>query len=207
MKFRYFLRGLGVGIVFATIVCLTANQSDVHSEMSKEEIMAKAKEYGMIEPNDVVGDLLEKNQEKPINNKEEKDSPKEDSEQASENPELKNTTKEREEKEHSSEVTTKKNKKTTEDKAREDKTTEEKTTEDNTTKEQEKKDVKITVERGSSSFPVCQRLQELGMITNAEEFDTYLIENGYASRIRVGEHILKIGMSYAEIAEAISDPL
>ena len=44
------------------------------------------------------------------------------------------------------------------------------------------------------------------MIEDASEFDAYLIQNGYASRIRVGEHTLKRGMSYHDIAEAISDP-
>jgi cell division protein YceG involved in septum cleavage len=69
------------------------------------------------------------------------------------------------------------------------------------------KTITITVERGSSSYPVCQKLQEAGMIEDAAEFDTYLVENGYADRISVGEHTLKMGMDFHDIAEAISDPV
>ena len=45
------------------------------------------------------------------------------------------------------------------------------------------------------------------MIKDATDFDNYLIKNGYANRIRVGTHTLTIGMTYEEIAIAISDPI
>ena len=52
-----------------------------------------------------------------------------------------------------------------------------------------------------------EKLQELGIVKDAAEYDNYLIEKGYASRIRVGTHELTKGMDYHAIAEAISDPL
>ncbi|MBO5087194.1 MAG: hypothetical protein J6C01_00840, partial [Lachnospiraceae bacterium] len=97
-------------------------------------------------------------------------------------------------------------KKTTEKKTTEEKTTEKNTTEQSTT-EVKNKTVTITIKGGSTSFPVCQKLQELGVIKDATDFDNYLIKNGYANRIRVGTHTLTIGMSYEEIAIAISDPV
>ena len=78
-------------------------------------------------------------------------------------------------------------------------------TTENTTETTEK--VSITIERGATSYTVCQKLQELGIVKDAAEYDNYLIENGYASRIRVGTHELTKGMDYHAIAEAISDPL
>ena len=96
------------------------------------------------------------------------------------------------------------------DKESEEKTTEQKTeasTEATTEKQEESaKEVTITIKGGMSSYPVCQMLQEIGVIKDAMDFDNYLIKNGYASRISVGTHTLKIGMSYEEIAIAISDP-
>ncbi|MGN0155223.1 MAG: hypothetical protein ACI4A3_12300, partial [Lachnospiraceae bacterium] len=113
-----------------------------------------------------------------------------------------------------SETTKDENSETTEDSLKDQDESEKKTTEadsamseETQSTEQETPTVTITVERGSSSYPVCQKLQELGMIEDASEFDNYLIENGYAYRIRVGTHTLKMGMDFHAIAEAISDPL
>ena len=98
--------------------------------------------------------------------------------------------------------------KATEEEKKTTKSTTEQTTEattENTTETTEK--VSITIERGATSYTVCQKLQELGIVKDAAEYDNYLIENGYASRIRVGTHELTKGMDYHAIAEAISDPL
>lgn len=184
MKFKYFLRGLGVGIIFASIVCLMAFQGEVSGQMTDAEIIERAKKLGMTEPENQIGDLLKEKE-----NTSEQETSKPDSEDAA------SSQKETIEKESATE--------------QEQTTEEEKTTEKNAEDEKssKKETVELTIERGASSYPVCQRLQELGMISDASEFDTYLVENGYASRIRVGTHRLKKGMSYAEIAEAISDPL
>ncbi|MDE6435309.1 MAG: endolytic transglycosylase MltG [Lachnospiraceae bacterium] len=213
MKFKYFLRGLGFGIVFSAIICLTAYQGNSNQHMTDEEVIRRAEELGMVQPEDKVGELLEidkqnkdskkdktspnntetvkqeeNSEEESIETKENKDTASEKISATEENAKTEN---------HSSEQEEKKSEASTEKK------------EDTTEKQSDKKEktVKLTIERGSSSFPVCQKLQELGLIENASDFDTYLVENGYASRIRVGEHTLKKGMSYQDIAEAISDPL
>lgn len=200
MKFKYFLRGLGLGIIFASIVCLTAYQGNSPKDMSDAEIKRRAKELGMVEQEDKIGDLLEKNNE---NNQENVDVVNETTEQVSTTEQISTS--------ESSEESGKTTKKVTETNSTEEKKKQESTTENQTNAEKqpetEEEMIKITVERGSSSFPVCQKLQELGMIEDANDFDTYLVKNGYASRIRVGEHTLKRGMSYHDIAEAISDPL
>ncbi len=183
MKFKYFLRGLGIGIIFASIVCLMAFQGEVSGQLSDEEIIERAKELGMTEPEDQVGDLLKEKE----NTSEQEASRADSGEPAA-----------------SKEETTEKEAVT----EQQETTETEQTTEENTAdKSSETETVELTIERGSSSYPVCQKLQELGMIRDASEFDTYLVENGYASRIRVGTHKLQKGMSYGEIAEAISDPL
>ena len=205
MKFKYFLRGLGVGIIFASIVCLTAYWGNPAAKMSDDEIIRRAKKLGMVEKEDNLGGLLN-NTTQEINKADTTSSESatkdtDASTQADTTSEDKNTESVSEDSSKTEEIAT--NKKTEETTEQNDKTevAKEKQSDD-------KKDtVKITIQKGSSSFPVCQRLQELGMIEDAADFDTYLVENGYASRIRVGEHTLKKGMSYHDIAEAISDPL
>jgi hypothetical protein len=197
MKFKYFLRGLGFGIVFASVIFLTAYRNQSVQEISDEVIIERAKELGMVEQEDKVGDLLEdKNSTETVSS--ESDSLSSDN---SETNISEQDTGETEEIETS-----------TEDNGTEENTTEDTITEDVsnsedvTTENDTINTVTITVERGSTSYPVCQKLQEAGMIEDAGEFDTYLVENGYANRIRVGEHVLTPGMDYHAIAEAISDP-
>ena len=182
MKFKYFLRGVGIGIIFSSIVFLVAYQGVAASKMTEEEIIKEAKELGMVEKEDLVGDLLT-TQADTKNSKEENSASEEIN--SEENSEAEKQT------EQATEGTTE--------------NTTEATTENNTETTAEEK-VTITIEKGSTSYTVCQKLQELGLIEDAAEFDTYLVKNGYASRIRVGEHTLKKGMEYHDIAEAISDP-
>lgn len=213
MKFKYFLRGLGFGIVFAAIVCLTAYQGNTDKGMTDEEVIRRAKELGMVEQEDQVGKLLgiDKQNEK-SEDESSKEAPQNETEALNQENNSENQSKQTEKKVSTNVESTQKDaKKENRTSEQEEKKTESSTEKKDKTVEKKsgkkEKTVKITIKRGDSSFPVCEKLQELGIIENAAEFDTYLVENGYASRIRVGEHSLKKGMSYHDIAEAISDPL
>ncbi|MCM1156915.1 MAG: hypothetical protein NC300_01275 [Bacteroidales bacterium] len=189
MKFKYFLRGLGIGLIFASVIFLTAYQSNIPS-ITDEEIVRRAKELGMEEKEDSVAGLISDKTENDKRNTG-KSKKEEGSTSAAENPDStgENTAVEQSTEEQTDNADTTEQKETAEDERKPDDT------------------VSLTIDGGSSSYPVCQKLKELGMIENADEFDAYLIENGYAARIRVGTHTLKKGMSFREIAEAISDPL
>ena len=64
--------------------------------------------------------------------------------------------------------------------------------------------VTLTIYGGNSSDTVARRAEELGLVTNAKEFDEYLVSNGYANRIRVGSFQIPLGASYEYIAKAIT---
>ena len=174
MRFKYFLRGLGVGIVFASLIFFMVYKENATPKMSDKQIIERAKELGMVEEGSSIEDILHASA----------------TSEASENIDTASTTEKATEEKQTTESTT-------------EQTTE--ATTENTTETTEK--VSITVERGATSYTVCQKLQELGIVEDAAEYDNYLIENGYASRIRVGTHELTKGMDYHAIAEAISDPL
>ena len=204
LKFKYFLRGLGTGIIFATLVCFVAFNTSGSKEISDKEVIERARKLGMVEEKSSVKDLF-------VSDKKDKDSAKEKKTEDSSSEKKKNDKKTTEEEKttqtKTTEVTTEQ---TTTEQTTEEKTTEQKTeasTEATTEKQEESaKEVTITIKGGMSSYPVCQMLQEIDVIKDAMDFDNYLIKNGYASRISVGTHTLKIGMSYEEIAIAISDP-
>ncbi len=64
--------------------------------------------------------------------------------------------------------------------------------------------VTLTVYSGNSSDTVANRAKELGLVTDAKDFDNYLVRNGYANRIRVGSFQIPVGASYETIAKAIT---
>ena len=67
--------------------------------------------------------------------------------------------------------------------------------------------VVLQVERGNSSNVVAEKLQRLGVIENAKDFDNYLVNNGYANRISVGTFQIPVGSSYEWIAKKITNSL
>ena len=228
MKFKYYLRGIGIGIIFASIIFLIAYRENVPAKMSNEEIVERAKQLGMVEANDPINKLIDKKSDnKSDENASEEKEPAEkvsteEIKTEAENTEAENT--EATTEEQTTEATTTEEQtteeQTTETKTTDAKTTEAKTTEARTSEQQaaekqtteekntkKSKTIEITIARGSSSYPVCLKLKELGLIDDAAKYDDYLIEHGYANRISVGTHKLKMGMSYHDIAELISDPL
>ena len=188
MKFKYFLRGVGTGIIFTSIILFVAYKQDVSTTFTDEEIIKMAKDLGMVEQEDRIGDLLTTEKQ----NKEETSTNEtsEDNAITEENTQMETT-----------------QNITTEDTSLA--TTEILTTEEieATTEDSKGEIVIITIEGGSTSYPVCEKIERAGLVDSAQELDNYLIEHGYASRIRVGEHELKKGMTFKEIAEAISDPV
>lgn len=188
MKLKYFLRGLGVGIIFSCVIFFTAYQTGASGRMTDEQIVNRAKELGMVEKEDPLEDIFSKQE----------DSAKKTSKEDNKDPAVEGT-----------DETPKKDSAVTDLEGKEEQTTEvttqAQTTQAETTAEEKGETVTIKIDGGSTSYAVCQKLHNAGLIENADEFDTYLVKNGYASRIRVGEYALKKGMSFQDIAEAISE--
>ncbi len=57
----------------------------------------------------------------------------------------------------------------------------------------------INITRGMSSRTVCDMLKQNGIIEDAADFDRYLIKTGYDDKIRVGEVEVNSGMTYEEL--------
>lgn len=64
--------------------------------------------------------------------------------------------------------------------------------------------VTFSVTSGMSSETVAVSLKSLGLVDDSREFNKYLVNNGYAARIKIGTFELQKGQSYAEIAAELS---
>lgn len=64
--------------------------------------------------------------------------------------------------------------------------------------------IKFVIKSGTGSRAVCNQLAEAGLIENAAAFDQYLIDSGYSKRISAGTFEIPVGASEEEIAKIIS---
>ena len=197
MKLKYYLRGLGTGILFATVILFISYAY----RMSDKQIKERAKELGMVFPGKESSIEAETTTKEVVD---ESTTGENNSEETTKDEEIKESTSDVETEENSTEE------KTTEENSTEEKTTEEKTTEEKTTEEEITKSDKpvksyvLTVTSRTISRDVARKLEDAGIIDDAEEFNDYLCENDYASNIQNGKFTVKSNMTYKEIAEIIT---
>ncbi|MCR4717732.1 MAG: endolytic transglycosylase MltG [Lachnospiraceae bacterium] len=213
MKISYFLRGLGVGIIFCAIIMLVGYSSNNKAEMTDEEIISKAKQLGLVEAgtSDESIDALFDDSSKDANDasNDDKDT-KEDSSEDSKEDSSKESTEEATETE------------TTEEVSEEEATTEEATTEEATTEEAKKekknnkktekkkssdnKDITIVINNGMCSEDFAVLLANYGIVDDAHKFNQYLCNNNnYAKRLQPGTYTFKQGTDYATIAVKVTE--
>ncbi len=182
MKAKYFLRGLGAGILLATRVLFA-----VYSyRYSDSKIIQRAKELGMVYDSKEQG----ADDEKPASAA------------------VKETTTELETKEPPAETTTEPETKETpaETTTEPETTTAQPATKATTaavTGENTGDSIKVTIPSGTKATTLAQELENLKVVESAEDFKNFLIENNYTHRLLSGEFYLNAGMSYEEIISVI----
>ncbi len=187
MKLKYYLRGLGIGII-VTAVVMGAASGNRKETLSDREIKERAAELGMVEQGSSLADL--ESEEEPVGSPE-----AEKTEEPVKTPEAEKT---------EESVKTPEPQKTGEPVKTEApvKTPEpEKTKEPQETPKETPSDaVVVEVRSGDSSYTVCQRLQEKGLIASASEFDTFLCAKGYDRKLRAGSYEIPSDATDEEIA-------
>lgn len=198
MKRKYYLRGLGTGILVTALILIIA--SGQKETMTDEEVKARAKELGMVEST-LLSELANQTPEPdtPGTTPETMADPAataepETTEEATPEPAA--------EPETTAEPTPEP---TVEPEATAEPATEPKTTAEPTTDPvTEQESVLVTIRSGESSVSVSKALEEAGLVASAQEYDRYLCENGYDKKIRSGEHRIPVGADDAEIAAIIT---
>ena len=64
--------------------------------------------------------------------------------------------------------------------------------------------VTITINGGESSVTVSRKVAEAGLVESASDFDQYLCINGYDKKLAVGNHEIPVGSTYEEIARKLT---
>lgn len=196
MKLKYYMRGLGIGIV-VTALLMGFAISKQKEPMTDEEIKQRALEMGMIAQDGVLADDLgDQMPEEIIAEVSDNDAEAEMmSEAATTDEEIAVG------EDETSAIT---------DSVEEEETTEENKPADDETDEDAMEEVAvegfvvITVSGGDGSRTVANKLQEAGLIEDAAAYDVFLCQNGYDKRIATGNHEIPMGATEEEIAKEIT---
>lgn len=219
MERKYYLRGLGLGIVVTAVIMGIALSGP--RKMTDEEIIQRAKELGMVEDTylaDVGADEEQTQGEQNIEDidpaelpavKQEPESqpvkPEEDLEPAGEE-ELEPAAEELPSVAEPVEIELPETESAAEGPASEEtpeENTNEMTRQDDTPSSSVKIET-ITVVSGDGSYTVARKLKEAGVVMSAETFDTYLCEKGYDKRLRTGTFRIPADASDEQIARIIT---
>lgn len=195
MKLKYYLRGFGTGVLFATLVLMVAFQIDKSvqplDKHKEKETTNKAAENEM-ESNSVDHDTMVSI----VDETEESDAKESDSIEGEEGA---TSTQETSQEENSSEEETTKETEapTTPPETEEITSAQETTASDNST-------AILVITAGMNSITASALLEDLGVVEDGEDYNLYLHNNGYSSKLKIGTYEIKKGASYEEITAIIA---
>lgn len=196
MKIKYFLRGLGIGILITTLLLYAGSTKSDSGTLTEEQIMERARELGMMTEEEAKDYRLDQS----LDNL--KESITEDEKQKeiashSPSPEADQVPKGEETSEKSEEISASPDSSEKKEKGSKSK---ENQKEDN----QEKKYITVSIKAGLISNSVAKSLEEQGAIDSAQNFTDYVIEKKLTTSIIAGNYKIPVGASYAEIIEIIT---
>lgn len=188
MRRKYFLRGMGIGIVITALIFTVAYFFN-NDSMSTSEIIKQAEALGMIMPEEAKNENNNKSKDETKNNDKTTTITDSGAKVTTEN----KTGDEVEEPPKETSSTTK---------ANEDKKTE--TSTKVTKSESSENVVSFSVRGGESSNAVAANLYKAGLVKNPNSFNTFLEKNGYDKNIHPGTYSIREGASEDSIAKILT---
>ena len=193
MNLKYYLRGLGVGIVVTALI-MGISLGGKKESLSNEEIKARAKELGMVEASTTLADELTGADKLPeMEEQQDLTEPSPVMQQETPQPTLQPTP------QPTPESTAEPLPEPTQQPANQSSESED----PEAISKENKESITIEVNKGDGSFTVCKRLEEAGLIASATSFDTFLWENGYDKRIRAGSFEIPADADPEQIARIL----
>lgn len=193
MKLKYYVRGLGIGIVFATLLCVISFKVSGKADMSDTEVIKRAEALGMIMKTDI---LKEETSEEETTTETKDNKEETESESEADTKETVNESKA----ETVAETLPAQTEPVTEAIIQTEAVTEAVTEPVKTVIE----NISVDVISGMDSGSVSKLLYAAGVVNDAAEFDRYLVNNNYANNIRTGNYVIPKGSSYDEIAKILT---
>lgn len=191
MKLKYYLRGLGIGIL-VTAVIMGVTQGSRKETLSDREIRERAAALGMVEPGNSLADLEAAETPAATETPEVVETPAAteipeaaETPAATETPEAAETpaATEAPAATETPEVTARPTQKPAE--------------------EEEGSSYTFEIQAGDSSYQVAYRLQQAGLVADARDFDNYLCSKGYDRKLKTGSYEIPETATEEEISEIL----
>lgn len=197
MKLKYYLRGLGIGMIVTALILgisFSHRQGQETQTLTDDQIRERAEQLGMVDSSELTLAALQNSVQQAQENTEKTEaSPEPDTEETTTTSEPETTVAP----ENTAEPET--------TAAPENTVEPEATPQPETIAASEaSQTVTVTVKKGASSGSVSNRLQEAGLVEDAKSFDNYLCNNGYSRSINPGTYEIIPGTSEEEIAKIIT---
>lgn len=192
MKLKYYLRGLGIGIIVTTLVLMVAF-SGKKEKLSDQEIMQRAEQLGMV--------MADEGQTETGTEENTGTEAQPETEQDVQNTEAGTEENADENTENASEPETEPQTEAAAEPAAPEDTTGNVVGE---VKQETSGEVAFTVKSGESSDTVAFDLYKAGLVDDATAFNRYMISKGYDSRLRTGDFKIRSGASYDEILKVLA---
>lgn len=202
MKLKYYLRGIGLGIIFTVIVLSVSNNSNKSTDNSVNTENISSGKTDITHENSEDSKIIE-------------DSEADSSIDGTENQSIKENI-------NNTEISDKKEYENNQSGSQADDTSNQPDSQAVDTSNQpdsqvadtpnqppasetvaEPQIITITVQQGEYCRPIAQKLKDAGLIEDAEDFRLYMGQIGYASFIHSGDFQIPMGASYEEIANIL----
>lgn len=202
MKLKYYLRGIGIGIIVTAIILSIVNGvSNSSNKMTNPQIVEKAKELGMVTKDEY--DIVKQD----LNTaKSDIDDLKAELTKADtkENKESNDGSNGSEETQADAKSTDESKSEKTDNKSSDEEKAKSSDKAKLTDPSQMAKDISFTISSGMGSEDVAKVLEQKGIIVSASEFNKYLVESGNANYLQIGEFKADEGESYDSIISKIT---
>lgn len=199
MRLRYYLRGLGLGILFAVIIIAICGKG-TEGSLSDSQIMQRASELGMVSTENVKNHTLSNDTEAVKKENIQNTEPAVADNSTGDNAATgNNAATDNAQQGQPADSQAQKNQAETQNAA--DTSTALQPEADSTPAETQY--VTITVMDGEVCRDIAADLQSKGLVDDAEKFRIYMGETGYASFIHNGDFQIPVGASYEEIANIL----
>ena len=191
MKLKYYLRGIGIGMIVTTIILMIAFAVHKEQPLTDEEIRTRAAELGMVMPEDLpssdkLADIEQRGDEKEGSGDSQEES------QSAQDPAAEDV---------EADAAGEKDAKNQSDSA----APVSDNNEEDKTQPEVIEQVEITIVGGEYSDDVCKKLKKAGVIEDADDFNKYLAEGGFDNLIQPGNYVIPLDADYDTIIKLITE--
>ncbi|MDY4069907.1 MAG: hypothetical protein SOY45_08525 [Lachnospiraceae bacterium] len=219
MRLKYYLRGLGIGIV-VTAVIMGVSAERQKPVMTDEQIIARAKELGMVEQEGILAEIAGESVAAVDQTEEAKAEAPKQEEAKAETPEQEDAKAEAPKQEEAKAEAPKQEEAKAEAPKQEEakaeapeqeevkaETPKTETADQETAKPetvQKTSSVVVSIYPGEGSYTVSRKLAALGLVESADIYDKFLCQNSYDKKLCTGNYTITEGATADEIARILT---